>query len=291
MNIDDPLDIEEEQPEQEESDKDAPRIPVETCYRGFRVNFVPYTEEGKGALAGADCSIGSKLLLNFVDSSVLDGIDAGNTADEDDEGSGKSSGKSKKSASSKGSNGRNSSKGNKHRSENHEKGCGKIATLSSRSDRFLSGLTQEESDKLYALAQEGWEITAIVTLVTFNMQKSRYTGEATFMCYNPKVEEARHAIEKFERTTIKRVKGGDHPSAKLSQKEFDKVLETDGEWFYTKMTPLPKLPKGEAYYKKRQSWSDRLIDMSLEHRVGCSIVSFAVIALVIVVVLLIVFFR
>ncbi len=94
----------------------------------------------------------------------------------------------------------------------------------------------------------------------------------------------------FLKGIISRIKGGDHPLTSLTQGQFEKVIESQGDWYLTHQAPLPKKDENKIIFKRRQNFTDKLIDLSIEHRIGCSIISIlifiviiaAIIALVII---------
>ena len=108
------------------------------------------------------------------------------------------------------------------------------------------------------------------------------------MAINPEGTEAAESLRGFVKRILKRIKGGDHPHVALTQEQFEKVLETRGEWCMTRGAPMPEKRKGEVVFKRRQSRTEYLQGLSYEHRVGCSIASWSFIALVVVGIVLLV---
>jgi hypothetical protein len=159
-----------------------------------------------------------------------------------------------------------------------------VPTFVGRSGGQLAPVPDKEAATLQKLHDEGWDIEAVLSLVMYRQKDHVFSGEVAIFCYDSQMENV-SAIVEFKRQSIKRIKGGDHPKISLHQKNFEKVLSSNGEWFMTKGEPLPKLGKGEAYFKKRQTATDKMVDMSIEHRAGCTVASTA--GLVVIVLLII----
>lgn len=134
--------------------------------------------------------------------------------------------------------------------------------------------------RLERLLDAGWDVTVMFSLITYSQDDKKFFAEVAFMCLNPDQPDNVHeALEEYVRQQTKRLKGGDHPLLSLTQKEFEKVVSTNGEWCLTAGAPLTKKQKNRMKYRNRQSFSEKLIDMSADHNIGCSIASVVFMAL------------
>ncbi|MCR5845416.1 MAG: hypothetical protein K6G78_02470 [bacterium] len=164
---------------------------------------------------------------------------------------------------------------------------GKVV-LMTRGRNLLAVVPQEHAARLRELDARGWEIVITPLLVLYTQESKSFSGEFAAMAINPQGAEVAESLRGFVRRILKRIKGGDHPHVTLTQEQFEKVLETRGEWCVTRGAPMPEKRKGEVVFKRRQSRTEYLQGLSYEHRVGCSIASWSFIALVVVGIVLLV---
>ncbi len=131
-----------------------------------------------------------------------------------------------------------------------------------------------DSPHLASLISNGWSVKSVLSLVTYSSSEGGFFGEAAIMCIAPDcADDIRAALEQYEAKQVQRIKGGDHPRLDLNQEQFAKVVESGGEWHMTKLAKLTKEQHGRMSYKRNQSVTGKMMDMSMTHRMGCSIAS------------------
>ena len=128
-----------------------------------------------------------------------------------------------------------------------------------------------------------WTCRAIVSLVVYDKLAEKHWVEAALFCYP---EELSESMGVFVSNMAARIAKGEHPVVSLSEKELSYVLDSKGAWVQTKPQPLPELAKGSAYYKTKQTLTERLAWQAASGNKGCVV---AIVAVVVVVVALVVF--
>lgn len=138
----------------------------------------------------------------------------------------------------------------------------------------IAKVPDEYAQKLFALMSENWDIFALLSMVTYSKKEGKFFAEIAFMCISPNCDEATNcSLHKFIDHQTRRIKGGDHPTISLGQKQFEKVIETGGEWYMTKIAKLSDDQKKRMSYKKSQSLTGKIVDTSLSHQKGCAAAS------------------
>lgn len=215
-------------------DANVPRILCRDHYLGF-LAWVDATDgEGGRAMAGAECTIGSRLSLEVADD-------------------------------------------------------GTVTVLSPRNTP-IGNLPDDAAAKVISTMNRGWEVVARLELVGWDSEEDVYSGEIAIVCHDPSDPEIHAAVTGFSSRLATRIRGGDHPTPCLSQGEFEKVVESGGQWCLTKMAPLPSRKDGIMVFRRRQTFTDRLVESSMEHRAGCTIATFALFAAIVVGVVALVMF-
>lgn len=220
-------------------------------YKAFVVEPVskPSEDPDEKFVAGADCGIGSEVRILFPGEGVTNGSPNSPTGRG---GTGTATGE---------------------------------LTIESRSGRPIGRVTGAVADKILEYRARGWEVTAHLTLITLDREQREFSTEAVVFCISPEEDSVREALLKFKKGLLRRIKRGENPKPQLSQKEFERVVRTRGEWCYTAVAREPELGKDEAFFKRRQSLADRVADLGMDHRIGCSIASIVIIAVIILLVL------
>ncbi len=140
----------------------------------------------------------------------------------------------------------------------------------------------EDFERLQPLMDEGWVCRAFTSVIGFDKLKDMYWVEVALMCYPLDLKEA---FDPFVAKMAARIGKGEHPAVRLSQKEIAHVIESKGTWADTKKDPLPKLKKGRAYYKTKQTFTENMAQQAASGNKGCyvGLVAFTVIVVAIIV--------
>lgn len=136
----------------------------------------------------------------------------------------------------------------------------------SRGDQALGFLPDNVYKQVSRRLGEGWECKAYASAVAFNKPSESYWVEAAIFCFRPQDAET---FERFISTIEKRIAKGEHPAIALSAKDLARVMETKGEWAQTASQKLPKLEKGTAYYKTKQTMTEGMALAAANGNKGC----------------------
>jgi len=93
------------------------------------------------------------------------------------------------------------------------------------------------------------------------------------------------AFSTFVKTIGNELGKGIRPALDLGNSGISRVLESKGAWVPTGRVPLPKLKKGSAFIKTERTTTDKLVNQARKTRVGCTIISWAIIIIFVVAVI------
>ena len=157
---------------------------------------------------------------------------------------------------------------------------GGVTLLSPRST-MLGSLSPDDAAAVNSCRERGWDVEARLELVAWSQEDGAWSGEIAIVCRDGSDPEIATALEGFSKRLATRIRGGDHPSPALSQGQFEKVLESGGQWCLTDPAPLPSKNGGKTVFRRHQTFTDKLVEASMEHRAGCTVASFAALAVIV----------
>ncbi len=157
---------------------------------------------------------------------------------------------------------------------------------------IIGSLDAEQSDKVAQALQKGWECWANVELIAWDKKHERFSAQVAIVCHNPSDEKINTSIKEFERRLTTRIRGGDYPDPVINQESFEKIINSNGAWYMVPRAAKPKKSDGTSVsiYRKRQTLADKLAEASINHRAGCTVASYAFIAVIIAVIVLLIWF-
>ena len=132
---------------------------------------------------------------------------------------------------------------------------------------FRMGVLNEKTAKQVDLCNaKGWKTVALLACVAFKEEPKpgEYWGQVAIISYDPVHED---------------------PALDLGNSGISRVLESKGAWVPTGRVPLPKLKKGSAFIKTERTTTDKLVNQARKTRVGCTIISWAIIIIFVVAVI------
>jgi hypothetical protein len=136
--------------------------------------------------------------------------------------------------------------------------------------------------RLDELRERGWTVHCVLAFTIYRAAEGAFEGEFACFCYSPELTETqRQAVQTFIKHITERITGAFHPKLELSQEQFIRVLESGGAWYLTKDIPWPELPKGTVFYRRRRTFSDRLVSAGVRGNKGCLVASWGVIVLIV----------
>ncbi|MCD8200417.1 MAG: hypothetical protein LUD25_05665 [Coriobacteriaceae bacterium] len=146
-------------------------------------------------------------------------------------------------------------------------------------------LPQGVGSKVALLQGKGWECHAYPSVIGYNQNDQKFWCEVAVVCYST---DHKKEFDAFCKKLTQRLGKGDHPDIDLSNKLVDRVISSGGTWCEMRTLPLPKLEKGNVYYKKHRSAADRAANAAVRNPRGCYI-AIAVVVVVIIIAALIIY--
>lgn len=151
-------------------------------------------------------------------------------------------------------------------------------------------IAEFEDESLSQALQKGWTIRCLLAYSVYKAEDKTIYGAAACFYYDPSDPEITKALEAFIARTVERINHRAHFNLKLSQEHFTRIIESQGRWFLIKEEPWPKLPKGSVYYRRRRTFSDRMIDAANRGNKGCLVASWLSMFVIIAGIILLVWF-
>jgi hypothetical protein len=135
--------------------------------------------------------------------------------------------------------------------------------------------------KIEELRKQDWIIHCVLAFTIYCAEDQAFSGEFACLCYHSQLAtEQKEALETFIGNITERINSASRPGLELTQEQFVRVIESGGAWFLTKDMPWPTLPKGSVFYRRRRTFSDRLVSAAVKGNKGCAIASWAGLAIV-----------
>ena len=111
--------------------------------------------------------------------------------------------------------------------------------------------------------EEGWTISACLSLVFYNNHKKSFGGEICYQMFHVKPNQtAEHAnLLAYTEKTHQRIAQGKRPDIALSGQGWEQVIAT-GDWTSDATQPMPidtKRNSGYAVYKRKRNLADKLV--------------------------------
>lgn len=173
------------------------------------------------------------------------------------------------------------------RKSDNDKHPDEIAWLVNRFGKDVGYFDVDISRQLQVCNVQHWKIYAILASVWFteNPKPGTFWGEMVIMSYAPDIASD---LDIFRKHISKMLADGIRPNVLLDSESMRKVIETHGNWQPNdRVESIPKT-KGSVLLKDRATLNDKIIDQGRVHRVGCTILGWAVVLLLIAIVVLIV---
>ena len=142
-------------------------------------------------------------------------------------------------------------------------------------------LSDKIAQKIDIYEAKGWKVVALLACVAFtnDPKPGKYWGQVALMAYDPAHEEA---FSVFVKTIGDHLSKGIRPALDLGNNGVARVIESKGLWVPTGRVPLPQLKKGSTFVKTERSSTDKLVAQARKSRVGCTVVSWAFIIVIII---------
>jgi len=166
-------------------------------------------------------------------------------------------------------------------------GARPVAHLKNRFGAEVGYLNEETSYQLSVCQARGWTIRPLLAFVGCLQAQSaedgdQYWGQFAIMCNDPYYD---GDFDTFEKTIAAALGRGRRPDINLGKKGVDQVISSHGTWLPTKTVPLPMKKQDAVFLKNEIRNDDRMVESIRKHPVGCTIISYTVIAIIIAAVL------
>ena len=138
----------------------------------------------------------------------------------------------------------------------------------------------DASRKLQLANARNQAIRALLSFVAYsdNPEPGCYWGQMALFCYNPAYSKE---FDAFIDRCSKRIAEGIRPKIDLGSQAVQKIV-TETDWMPNETISLPKKETGSAVLKDHISMSEKMIEQGRSRNVGCYVISWAFIILVIV---------
>lgn len=139
-------------------------------------------------------------------------------------------------------------------------------TVLNLADELLGFLPYREAHRIFDCSKDNWTCCVVPSAVGFKESDRSFWAEVAVFCYS---EDKIAILKPFVKQLIERISEGDHPSLSISEKTFERLLSGADIQYELKKAKLPKLAKGEAYYKTKQTQTERMILAAADRKKGC----------------------
>ena len=154
------------------------------------------------------------------------------------------------------------------------------AWLLNKFDAEVGFLDVDGSRKLQLANARGQKIRVLLSFVAYSDEPDpgHYWGEVAVLCFNPAYATE---MDAFADRIGARMAEGVRPDVNLGESAVEKVF-SDANWIPTDTVPLPKKKNGMAVLKDHQSISEKMIEQGRAKNVGCYVISWIFIIIVVV---------
>lgn len=141
-------------------------------------------------------------------------------------------------------------------------------------------LSEKIAQKIDVYEAKGWKVVALLACVAFTDEPKpgKYWGQVALFAYDTAYE---NDFSSFVKTIGENLAKGIRPNIDLGNDGVSRVLQSNGLWVPTGRVPLPQLKKGSTYIKTERSQTDKLVAQARKSRIGCTVVSWAFIIIVV----------
>lgn len=120
--------------------------------------------------------------------------------------------------------------------------------------------------RLDAMLDAGWTCRAVASTSVYDKLAERFSTEVAVICAAPDIAEAAGI---FADRAFAKIARGSHPDINLSAKELSAMLGCGGQWDSPRESSRITPGKGAAYYKTRQTATERMALAAASGSIGC----------------------
>lgn len=138
----------------------------------------------------------------------------------------------------------------------------------------------ETTRKLQLANGKNQKIRALLSFVAYSDEPDPgcYWGQMAIFCYNPAYA---NEMDAFIDRCAEKLGEGVRPNIDLGRQAIEKIF-SESNWLPSETVPLPKKKTGSAVLKDHRSISEKMIEQGRSRNIGCYIISWAFIALIVV---------
>ena len=161
--------------------------------------------------------------------------------------------------------------------ELHDEGDSYKAVLVNRFGKSVAYLENRAVRRVQLAQAKEWQTLAYLSYFAFTQAKKAgepgtYWGEVALIAYDPKLEPV---MEPFLKKLSSKMADGARPQVDFGEKAVDQLVQSKGEWFPTDTAKRPSMGKGSEIIKDHRTPNERLIEQSRKGNIGCYILSYA----------------
>lgn len=155
-----------------------------------------------------------------------------------------------------------------------------VAWVKNKFGKELGYFDVDTSRKLQLANARDQKIRALLSFVAYSdtPDPGLYWGQMALFCFNPAYEEEMNA---FIDRCAQKLGEGIRPNIDLGRQAVQKIF-SEKDWLPSDTVPLPKKESGFAVLKDHRSISEKMIEQGRSRNVGCYVVSWAFIILIVI---------
>ena len=163
----------------------------------------------------------------------------------------------------------------------------RVAALKNKFDMQVGYFDEATTRRIQLAKAREWNIRILLSFVAYSSEPEpgHYWGGVCILAY------ANSCKEEFDVFTAKiagMLAEGLRPEVSLETQAYNQVIAAKGDWEPKDRVPMPKNKEDMALIKSKRTMSEGLIEQGRKGNVGCYIVSYAFIIIVIAVIVFIV---
>lgn len=173
------------------------------------------------------------------------------------------------------------------RKSDDEKHPDDVAWIVNRFGKDVGFFNADVSRQLQVCHAQHWNIYLMLASVWFteSPKPGTFWGEMVIMAYAPEISDV---MDTFRKGIAKMLADGVRPNVLLGSESMQNVIDANGHWEPSDRVEPLKKAKGNALLKDHAALEDKIIEQGRVHRIGCSILGWAVFLALIAIILLIV---
>jgi hypothetical protein len=154
------------------------------------------------------------------------------------------------------------------------------ALIFNKFDKEVGYFEEATSRQLRLIQARGWKLHVVLSYLVYSdhPEPGCYWGQMAIMSYPAECEEL---FAPFVEKAKEKIADGTRVDVNIGSNGVKSIVESNGSWFTIAVLPKPEFDKGTVMMKSSRSLSEKLIEQGRARNIGCYIVSWAFIILMI----------